>query len=113
MLVATCIAALFIQRIGSDLTVNDYLSPNIALISVAVFVFFLNSNVNQKISDRAKRVITKVSNCTFGIYLIHALFIYLFIGEKLFIQQCCSRVYHAPVENNHHFCIELGCCHDS
>ena len=83
MLVATCIAALFIQRIGSDLTVNDYLSPNIALISVAVFVFFLNSNVNQKISDRAKRVITKVSNCTFGIYLIHALFIYLL--EKSFL----------------------------
>ncbi|WP_458863175.1 acyltransferase [Acidaminobacterium chupaoyuni] len=49
-----------------------YLTPNVAAMSVALFVFFKNHVHGEKLSARSKKVLADLSRCTFGIYLVHA-----------------------------------------
>jgi surface polysaccharide O-acyltransferase-like enzyme len=46
-------------------------SPNVMLASVAIFVFFNQRVAKWKFSEKAKRIILRLSACSFGIYLIH------------------------------------------
>lgn len=52
----------------------DYLTPNVALCSVGIFLFFKNVIGKINFSERAFYIITKLSGLTFGIYLVHVFF---------------------------------------
>lgn len=83
----TCIMEYLMDsnRIATDISVNDYLSPNIAMFSIAVFVFFTSGWISRwTVSDKKKMIISTISSCTFGVYLIHDLFIHLFESSFLF-----------------------------
>jgi len=55
----------------------DNLTPNVAMATLGIFTFF-NYRVSKiKFSDKTKKIITNISECTLGIYLLHPLFIYL------------------------------------
>ena len=51
----------------------DYLQYHTVFLAVAVFVFFKNSKVVQKLSDKPKltNLLKNVSGLSFGIYLVH------------------------------------------
>ena len=56
--------------------IYDIFTVNMLLESVGVFVFFKQSALRfQKMSDKKRSLIFKLSDCGFGIYLIHALII--------------------------------------
>ena len=50
-----------------------YLSIICVIPSVAVFLFIKNINWNKILNDKVINVISKVSSCSFGVYLIHIL----------------------------------------
>ncbi|MDB0025800.1 acyltransferase family protein [Polaribacter sp.] len=52
---------------------EDYLSPNIMILSSGVFLLFKNFRLPKNII--IKKLILKISRYSFGIYLIHAVFI--------------------------------------
>lgn len=54
---------------------SKYLLPNIAIEASALYTFFVKRVGKHKSSDRAVRGITKLSEYSFGVYLIHALVI--------------------------------------
>ena len=56
-----------------------YLSPNVALTTIAVFLLFKNCVSKIKFSDKLTKIITTISSCTLGIYLVHTIFNQLFI----------------------------------
>lgn len=53
----------------------DYLSPNVLLSSLAIFVFFQNRVSKWKFSPKSRERIIRTSLSTFGVYLIHILFL--------------------------------------
>ena len=52
-----------------------YLAPNVAIMSISVFVFFKYEISKIKFNPISTKVITLLSNCIFGIYLVHDIFI--------------------------------------
>lgn len=56
---------------------SKYLLPNVAIEASAIYTFFVKRVSKHKLSDRAVQVITKLSEYSFGVYLIHALVIEL------------------------------------
>lgn len=61
----------------------EYLSLNVAAMSLAVFLLFKNHTSN--ITKRFHRVIVKSGEKTFGIYLVHVFWLDLFV-YKIFIK---------------------------
>lgn len=59
-------------------TFYGYLMPNVLGMAVAVYVFFAKRVSKWKFSERMKTVIVKISQISFGMYLIHDFFIILF-----------------------------------
>lgn len=66
-------------------TLHHYLSPNVMFVAIALFLFFKDHVSKIKLSDRMAGIVTKLSSYTFGIYLAHAFFIYLFTSLGLTI----------------------------
>jgi len=60
----------------------DYLSPNVAIMSIAVFIFFHSIKHSYKFSENQKKIILSFSNNSFGIFLIH-IFVYFKIVVPL------------------------------
>lgn len=56
-----------------DRLVEDYLTPNIMILSVGMFLFIKNFTMPKVLMNN--KVILKISKYSFGIYLIHVLFI--------------------------------------
>lgn len=52
-----------------------YLSPSVAIMSISVFIFFKYVISKIKFNDFSINVISTLSNCIFGIYLVHDIFI--------------------------------------
>lgn len=50
-----------------------YLSVICVIPSVAVFLFVKNINWNKFINEKSANILAKISNCSFGIYLMHIL----------------------------------------
>lgn len=46
-----------------------YTAPNVIVIAISIFVFFLNRSI--KLSTAVTQKISVVSQCTFGIYMVH------------------------------------------
>ena len=65
---------LSIHHNKANIIFYDYLTPNVALCSVGIFIFFKNVVSKINFSDRAIKYITKLSSLTFGIYLVHVFF---------------------------------------
>ncbi|MBQ7105854.1 MAG: acyltransferase family protein [Bacilli bacterium] len=57
----------------------EYQSFPVMLYSIFIFTIIKNKTNQKQIKDNTKNKILKFSSLTFGIYLIHKLFIYLFI----------------------------------
>lgn len=66
-----------------------YLAPNTIFSAVACFIMIKYLAINSKIFQVSmiQRVVIKISSCSFGVYLIHTVFLYLlkigFLGFKL------------------------------
>jgi surface polysaccharide O-acyltransferase-like enzyme len=52
-----------------------YLSPGVAIMSISVFIFFKYVISKIRFNDITVKIITTLSNCIFGIYLVHDIFI--------------------------------------
>lgn len=50
-----------------------YLSIICVIPSVAVFLFIKNINWNKILNDKFSKILSKISNCSFGVYLMHIL----------------------------------------
>lgn len=50
-----------------------YLMPNVAIESMAIYTFFVKRVSNFSLNELCKRIIYKLSEYSFGVYLIHAL----------------------------------------
>lgn len=67
----------------------SYLAPNTIIASCACFIVIKYSAINSKTLQRPsiQRIIKAMSSCSFGIYLVHVIFIYLLengtLGVKL------------------------------
>ena len=59
-------------------TFYGYLMPNVLGMAVAVYIFFKKRVSKWKFSERMKKIIVKISQISFGMYLIHDFFIILF-----------------------------------
>lgn len=52
---------------------TKYLMPNIVVEASAIYVFFTKRVSKHQFSDKAVKIITKLSEYSFGVYLVHAL----------------------------------------
>ena len=59
-------------------TFYGYLMPNVLGMAVAVYIFFTKRVSKWKFSEKMKKIIVKISQISFGMYLIHDFFIILF-----------------------------------
>lgn len=55
----------------------EYLTPNIMIMSIAVFVWFKETFQHRTFSPKAQKWIREFSNIAFGVYLSHVLIIFL------------------------------------
>lgn len=55
----------------------DYLTPNVAMMTLGVFTFFNYRMPKIKFSDKMRRQIIKLSNYTLGVYLIHPFYVFI------------------------------------
>ncbi|EKD43775.1 MAG: hypothetical protein ACD_72C00122G0003 [uncultured bacterium] len=72
-IVATAALTSFIsvRHISANYFWYGNLLPTTMLISFGLFVFFKKTFLNIKVSDKIYQVINYLSECTFGIYLVH------------------------------------------
>lgn len=56
----------------------NYLTPNVALQSMAVFVFFKQCFSVKSFSQKTGKIIVKISELTFGVYFVHVYWMMLF-----------------------------------
>lgn len=61
-----------------------YLSPNVAIMSVSMFVLVKNTIEKMKFTDKYKKTVTYLSSLTFGIYLVHIAYVMLFTKLGLY-----------------------------
>jgi surface polysaccharide O-acyltransferase-like enzyme len=71
-------AVISIYRQESVAGLYGYLSPHTMFVSYGVFLFFREKFEKIGFSDKKTRIISKISQDTFGIYLIHALVLQVF-----------------------------------
>lgn len=66
---------------------SDYILPNTLFVAYGIFLFFQEKFEKIRFSDKKLKIISKIGQDTFGIYLIHALVLNVFwsIGLTVFI----------------------------
>lgn len=62
---------------------TKYLMPNIAVEASAIYVFFTKRVSKHQFSDKSIKLITKLSEYSFGVYLVHALVAEVISGFNL------------------------------
>lgn len=72
-------------RIGPNELFYQYLSPNILIFSLFVFLLFKNYSEKIKLFAIAKKMVSYLATCVFGIYLVHPLFLFLITAQTSFI----------------------------
>lgn len=60
----------------------DYLNPLVVVQSISLYVFIMKFMADKKLSERFKKALMLVNSLTFGIYIIHPIFIELLIKNK-------------------------------
>ncbi len=80
----------------------------ICLQSVAVFVFFKERVSRIRFSEKGKKIITELSGCCFGMYLIHDFFNMIFLRTG-FITTAFYPVLSVPVINTVVFVVSFVC----
>lgn len=63
------------KRQGSTELFSDELTVNVLMMTVAIFVFAKQHTNKPLKSEKAMRVLSYISKCTFGVYLVHPLLI--------------------------------------
>ncbi len=75
------VAASYFSSVGNGVAFDgwySYFSPNITLISIAIFLLFQHEISKIQWGEASRDKITLVSNLSFGIYLVHEFFIQIF-----------------------------------
>ena len=62
----------------------EYLTPNIICISIAVFVYFRNKFQTAEFTQKQIETINILSKTSYGVYLVHIFFLYIFIQYGFF-----------------------------
>ncbi len=57
---------------GEDF-VKQYLKPNVIIFSAAIYVFFIKRVAQHSFSERAQQLLAKLTELSFGVYILHAL----------------------------------------
>lgn len=75
---ASLIATVILEgKIGPELQgedfVKQYLKPNVIIFSVAIYVFFIKRVAQHSFSERAQHLFAKLTELSFGVYILHAL----------------------------------------
>ncbi len=60
----------------------DYLNPLVIIQSISIFIFMIKFKLNTNFSTKFKVIITKLSGLTFGIYIIHPIFVDLLFKNQ-------------------------------
>ena len=76
---------------------HGFLLPNIAVFTLAVFLFLKSVFENKEFKESAVRTILLISKCSFGIYLVHAFFMILFFTYIDFYQELYNPIILIPV----------------
>lgn len=94
---------------GSPLeTFYGYLLINTALVAIAIFILFKNHISKIKLSNKSSNRLKKLSKLTFGIYLIHQIFIILATTYNIFNSSITS-AFLTPVYTLIIFILSLLC----
>ncbi|MCE5197311.1 MAG: acyltransferase family protein [Negativicutes bacterium] len=67
-----------------DLTFYQYNSPTVVLQSIAVFVFFQSVFLNRNYAPKLLPIISVLSSCSFGMYLVHPFILAFFSRMDIF-----------------------------
>jgi len=67
-----------------DITFYQYNSPTVVLQSIAVFVFFQSIFSNRNYSPKLLQIISVLSSCSFGMYLVHPFILAFFIQMNIY-----------------------------
>ena len=72
--VLVCALNQFVAVKGGDTEFfTRYLTPNIIIVASAIFYYFVKHIGKHRFSERAEKTIVRLSEYSFGIYLVHAL----------------------------------------
>jgi len=73
----TCILTSYYSRLSGTKTEDFYdnMMPGVIFMSLALFVGFKSMFGKRQFTDSQKSVISYISSCTFGIYLVHYIFV--------------------------------------
>lgn len=63
-----------------------YLSPNVFIFSIAIFLIFKHNFSKIHFGEKTKKLIVKLSSLTFGIYLSHIIFVKILKSSPLTIE---------------------------
>lgn len=66
--------------------VYEYLSPNVLIMSVALFILFKYNFSKIRFSEKLTKAIIKLSSLTFGIYLVHLFFVKIFLVTPVTVE---------------------------
>lgn len=90
----------------ADQVLYGYLLPTTMLEAFALFIFIKNILEKKEVSEKSYTLISKISQCTFGIYLIHAL-IQKVVGMLGFTADFINPLIAVPLTSLIIFCISL------
>lgn len=82
VLIATMTALLKYLNFNVTTLFYDYLNPLVVVQSISLFVFMIKLMAAKKLTENLKKTLMLVSGLTFGIYIIHPIFIELVIKNK-------------------------------
>lgn len=77
---------LSLQRGGLDAFFYNYLTPNVLMTSLAVFLFFKDNGAKWSFLDKGKAFILEFSRYSFGMYLVHALVMFFLTRAGLNVE---------------------------
>jgi surface polysaccharide O-acyltransferase-like enzyme len=63
-----------------------YYAPNVMIMAMSIFVFIKSVFSKVNLSKKVSKIISYVSSCTFGVYLLHPLFLGLLEKNKIAIR---------------------------
>lgn len=58
--------------------IKQYLKPNVIVFSAAIYIFFIQRVAQHPFSERAQQLLAKLTELSFGVYILHALINELF-----------------------------------
>ena len=97
LIFSTSISFKFCIIKNTKLNFFDYKFFNILFTSISIFVFFKNNFNNLIINKKKNNIIKKISNFTFGIYLIHPLILGIIMNKLNIFSLSINTIYFIPL----------------